>query len=205
MKHLLFVLLSAACFDSTPDNDEPEEESENDRREGEREGDCTDGEDNDDDGDIDCDDSGCSDKPACEGVESGDVEIADFYGVSRMSFLYNSGEECIVTYRIDPVFDEEDVPSLCDDCIVYGQATFEGTNNCGAEDDSTSTEWLAINALDERLFYFNAEDNEWIPWMMLSICNDGYTESISGSIYSGACSSEQEEYYFTEEIELEWL
>ena len=73
MKKLLPLsfLLQFGCLDQllkTAEDDEEKEEKEenNERREGEQVGDCTDGLDNDEDGDIDCDDSGCSNKPACE-------------------------------------------------------------------------------------------------------------------------------------------
>ena len=87
MKRFLFLsfLLPIACLDFLKEQDtdeEEEEEEEGERQEGEQVGDCDDGVDNDEDGDVDCDDSGCFNKPACEdsGIDwedSGDIEEPD--------------------------------------------------------------------------------------------------------------------------------
>ena len=72
----LYSLLNTACLDFLKSAEEAEDDDDDERREGQRQGDCTDGEDNDDDDDIDCDDSGCSDKPACNGTSDTAVDTA---------------------------------------------------------------------------------------------------------------------------------
>ena len=83
MKRLLFLsfLLTTACLDFLKTEPEEEDEEDEDPEEGDQIGDCYDGEDNDEDGDIDCDDSGCSTKPAC--LDTGfdtDTEDTDVEG-----------------------------------------------------------------------------------------------------------------------------
>lgn len=86
MKHLLFLsfLTQFACLDLLKLEEEEEENKDNDKdndndnsapKEGSQLGDCYDGEDNDDDGAIDCEDSGCFDKPVCN--ETGFVPDED--------------------------------------------------------------------------------------------------------------------------------
>ena len=76
----LTATLTVGCLDRFLKSADEEDEKENEKtdsepQEGEQQGDCLDGEDNDDDGYIDCEDSGCDGKPACEGAV--DTGIAD--------------------------------------------------------------------------------------------------------------------------------
>ena len=77
MKRLLFLsfLVQFSCVDFLSKSQEDEEDEDDERQEGERQGDCVDGSDNDDDGAIDCDDSGCADKPACEAAVETDTAV----------------------------------------------------------------------------------------------------------------------------------
>ena len=61
---LVIWFFLVGCLDFL--KEEPKEDEDTEREEGQQQGDCFDGEDNDEDGDIDCDDDGCFDKPACE-------------------------------------------------------------------------------------------------------------------------------------------
>ena len=76
MKHLFFLpfLLTLSCVDLLKGGVDDPEEEDKERREGERQGDCVDGSDNDEDGDIDCNDSGCFDQPACQGTTDTDTD-----------------------------------------------------------------------------------------------------------------------------------
>ena len=69
MKSIFYlgILSMTACFG----------EKEQERKEGEVQGDCLDGEDNDNDGNIDCEDAGCSNKPACEETQDDDDLTTD--------------------------------------------------------------------------------------------------------------------------------
>ena len=80
MKHLLFLsfLINNSCLEAFKSAaDDEEEEDDNERREGTRQGDCYDGEDNDGDGRVDCEDFGCSDKPACDWDVENSVEPSE--------------------------------------------------------------------------------------------------------------------------------
>ena len=150
MKRLLFLsfLINISCFDilkSTEDEEEDEEDEEDDeRREGTRQGDCTDGEDNDDDGDIDCDDSGCSDKPACEGDTDTSTEpdvdpesdTVDFYGEFTDAYQFDPSYEdlgyndCTITLNISPAYDTITDAASCPYCTVLGYVLYERETNC---------------------------------------------------------------------------
>lgn len=73
------VVFSVGCLDmlKSEESDEEEDEQDESAEEGDRQGDCLDGVDNDDDGDIDCEDQGCYDKPACEDVIDTGEDIGD--------------------------------------------------------------------------------------------------------------------------------
>ena len=92
---VLGLFFSAGCLDFLKEEPEEEEESQG-REEGKQQGDCLDGVDNDEDGDIDCDDSGCDGKPACE---SDDTSIID----SGEDTDIDTGEDTDTNDTEDPI------------------------------------------------------------------------------------------------------
>ena len=89
---ILTLFIQVACLELSDKSSSSDDDGE--RREGGKQGDCFDGEDNDDDGDIDCDDEGCADKPACTDPEDDtgiSVETDDDTNNNQGSVQYAGG------------------------------------------------------------------------------------------------------------------
>jgi hypothetical protein len=84
--YFLTLYMLTACLDRSkysPDDDD-DDDDDDDEDEGSSAGDCNDGIDNDDDGFIDCNDQGCSGKPACSDTGSDtDGNVGGSYGPSN--------------------------------------------------------------------------------------------------------------------------
>ena len=199
MKHLLFLsfLINISCLDalkSSPDDEEDEEDEEDDeRREGTRQGDCTDGEDNDDDGDIDCDDSGCSDKPACEGdtgssidtSDDPDFEQVDFSGQISSSFVFESSmqeegyENCNYVETFTPASGDVTEADSCSGCTLFGQVDVVAETDCSFYQEGSYTIDLALSEPDEVFYFYSANDGQWMQLFTSDGCNNRFDTNLS--------------------------
>ena len=151
----LAATLTTGCIDEllkgSEDIEEEEEEDEDEERtEGDRQGDCFDGEDNDEDGDIDCEDSGCFDKPACQGAtdtggDSANDSVNGSWSLSSSEadcYTYSdaSQEYCIQFSRFDMLVENDEITSS--DVVLSffngGLGGYEETYSMSASDLSGS-------------------------------------------------------------------
>lgn len=191
MKLLLFLsfLVNISCIDALKSATEEEDEDEDDeRREGTRQGDCLDGTDNDDDGDIDCEDSGCFDKPACNGdtavtndpsdepnsepaeepseEPSEEPIIVDFHG--QISYTVDYGSEleaegmydCLVSDVLTPHTHSATYTDYCPDCTIFGRVNVEREHSCRNWSVEDGSRYFAIAESTQTLQHFTYSWNE---------------------------------------------
>ena len=226
MKHLLFLsfLINISCLDvlkSDADDEEEEEEEEEDdeRREGTRQGDCTDGEDNDDDGDIDCDDSGCADKPVCEGdtgssIDTSDepsFEQVDFSGQISSSFVFEAVmqeegyENCSYVEAFTAAGGDVSNADTCSGCTLFGQVDVVTQTDCSFYEESSYTIDLALSEPDEAFYFYSSNEGQWMQLFSSDGCNNGFDTTLSNSSFYVECIFEEEgSYTSTSSLILNW-
>ena len=151
----LAATLTTGCIDQllkgSEDIEEEEAEDEDEERtEGALQGDCFDGEDNDEDGDVDCEDSGCFDKPVCQdttdtGGDSANESVNGSWSLSSSEADCDtsseaSSEYCIQFSRFDMLVENDEITSS--DVILSlfdgGLEGYEETYSMSASDLSGS-------------------------------------------------------------------
>lgn len=208
MKHLLFLsfLLNISCFEAEKSEDEEEEDS--NAQEGNIQGDCLDGEDNDDDGYIDCDDSGCTGKPACDedpDAINGAVQIAGYmsqnvdYGAEYEELGYSDCESSSVFIPAGEAPHAADCPS----CDLTGLSEYDIFNSTCAGTMPEAIEW-GVDRATETVYYYTP-GGEWYDILSSDSCSEDSEIYLMGSSYEGNCWTIHENGNdYTTSISLSW-
>lgn len=229
MKHLLLLsfLLNISCIGALKSMMEDTEEDNNDkdssaeRKEGQRQGDCTDGEDNDEDGAVDCDDSGCFDKPVCEGeigIDSGFDDTGtennngqvDFYGQASTEFTFSSlyqeqGYNNCQYVEIYSAAADSVTVSPCSGCSILGKVDVIVETNCDFYEEGSFSADLAIKESFEAIYFYSPSEGNWIRFFSEDNCNELYNPNLSASSFSLECQFDApNEYSSTSYLNLNW-
>ena len=205
MKKLLFLsfLLNISCFGAEKSEEEEEEEEE----EGDRHGDCFDGIDNDDDGDIDCDDSGCEGKLACDpDAINGAVQISGYlsqridYGEEYEGMGYS---DCESYAELLPAGEAPHAAS-CPNCYLTGLSEYYSRASTTCEGEMPETMEWGIDRATETLYYYTSE-GEWSPFLSAEVCTENSESYLTDDWYEGNCwTIDENGNDYTTGISLEW-